>query len=178
MSTKKIMVFAAVGVGVAAWLHFRSSIPKNAVAVKPFDIKRYLGKWYEIARIDYLFENRLNNTSAEYSLNPDGSVKVLNRGYHSPSGKWKEATGRAIFAGDDKEGKLKVSFFGPLYSGYNVIALDNNYQYALVAGRNLDYLWLLSRERTMPATIIEDYLQQARRLGYDTTKLVWVEQNS
>ena len=105
-------------------------------------------------------------------------MKVLNRGYHSQSGKWKEATGRAIFAGDDKEGKLKVSFFWPLYSGYNVIALDNNYQYALVAGRNLDYLWLLSRERTMPATIIEDYLQQARQLGYDTTKLVWVEQNS
>lgn len=178
MNRKTILAVTAAGLGIAAWLRFRSSIPKNAVAVKPFDVEKYLGKWYEIARFDYFFENHLSNTSAEYSLNPDGTVNVLNRGFNYQKGRWKQAVGRAKFVGDPNEAKLKVSFFGPIYAGYNVIALDPDYRYALVAGRNLDYLWLLSRERSMPPEIKSDYLQKARELGYDTTQLVWVEQNA
>lgn len=178
MSRKKIIALTALGVAVAAWLHFRRTIPKNAVPVKPFDLGKYLGTWYEIARFDYYFENKLNNTSAHYSLNSNGTVRVLNRGYNYKTAQWKEAVGKATFVDDTSEARLKVSFFGPLYSGYNVIALDADYKYALVAGRNLDYLWLLSREKTMPAAIKEDYLQKAMQLGYDTSKLVWVEHNT
>ena len=89
MGRKKIIVLTALGAAAAAWLHYRSSIPKNAVPVKPFDVNRYLGKWYEIARLDYFFENKLNNTSAEYSLNTDGSVQVLNQGYNYKTAEWK-----------------------------------------------------------------------------------------
>lgn len=182
MKTKKIIAYTALGVGVgagvAAWLHYRRSIPKNAVAVKPFDLNRYLGKWYEIARYDYFFENNLNNTTAEYSLNTDGTVQVLNRGYNYKTAEWKEAKGKAKFVGDSNEGRLKVSFFGPLYSGYNVIAIDPNYRHALVAGRNLDYLWLLSRDKVMPEDIKNNYLQIASELGYDTSQLIWVKHNT
>jgi apolipoprotein D and lipocalin family protein len=156
-------------------LHSCSSIPKGAVAVKPFDITKYTGKWYEIARMDFRFERNLNNTSATYSANPDGSIKVVNRGFNYKTQEWKEATGRAKFRGDQDLGRLKVSFFGPFYSGYNVIALDPGYKYALVAGKNLSYLWILSREITIPDEIKQNYLKIAKDLGYKTEELIWVE---
>lgn len=117
-----------------------ASIPKGATAVSPFEKDRYLGLWYEIARKDFKFERNLNNTTAEYSLNEDGSIKVVNR-------------------------------------GYNVIALDVDYRYALVAGKNLDLLWILSRETTVPDEIKDQYLQLAEEIGYDTSDLIWVEHN-
>lgn len=153
------------------------SIPKGATAVKPFDSKKYIGKWYEIARLDFRFEKNLNNTTADYSLNDNGSIKVLNRGYNYKTNKWKQAVGKAKFVSATDEAKLKVSFFGPFYSGYNVIGIDAEYRYALVAGKNLKYLWLLSREKTMPENIKRDYLQTAKDLGYDISALVWVEHN-
>jgi len=153
------------------------SIPKGATAVKPFDSKRYLGKWFEIARLDFRFEKDLNNTSAEYSLNTDGTIKVVNRGYNYKSNEWKQSVGKAKFAGDTSEAKLKVSFFGPFYAAYNVIALDADYNYALVAGKNLKYLWILSREKTMPENIKQDYLKKAENLGYNIAELVWVDHN-
>ncbi len=152
-------------------------MPKGANAVKSFNTQKYLGKWYEIARLDFRFERNLNNTTAEYSLRPDGKIKVLNRGYNYKTAKWKQSIGKAMSVGDPHEGKLKVSFFGPFYSAYNVIALDADYQYALIAGKNLDYLWLLSREKTMPEKIKEEYLIIARTAGYDTSKLVWPTHN-
>ncbi|PZR38534.1 MAG: lipocalin [Azospira oryzae] len=168
-------------VAIAAWAAFAlnscSTIPKGAVAVKPFNTAKYLGKWYEIARFDYRFEKNLNNVTATYSLNQDGSIHVDNRGYDFKKGKWKESIGKAKPAGDPNEAKLKVSFFGPFYAGYNVIAIDADYQYALVAGKNLDYLWLLSREKTLPENIKHNYLMKARALGYTTDELIWVEQD-
>jgi apolipoprotein D and lipocalin family protein len=153
------------------------SIPKGATAVKPFDVNRYTGRWYEIARLDFKQERGLNNTSADYSLNDDGSIKVLNKGYDTRKGEWREASGKAKFTDSDNEAKLKVSFFGPFYSGYNVIALDPDYKYALVAGKNLKYLWLLSRTTSMPDDIKQKYLRQAQEIGYQTDDLVWVEHN-
>lgn len=153
-----------------------ATIPKGAKAIKPFDKTRYLGQWYEIARFDFRFEKNLNKTTANYSVNNDGSIKVVNRGYNYLENKWKEATGRAKFAGDPDEARLKVSFFGPFYAPYNVIALDDQYRYALVAGKNLSYLWILSRETTIPDEIKEKYLKVAQDLGFDTSRLVWVEQ--
>lgn len=153
------------------------SIPKGAVAVKPFDSKMYLGKWYEIARLDFRFEKNLNNTTADYSFNKDGSIRVVNRGYNYKTNKWKEAIGKAKFRSSPDEGQLKVSFFGPFYSGYNVLAIDYEYKYALIAGKNLNYLWLLSREKTMPENIKEGYLKKASDLGYNVSELIWVEHN-
>lgn len=153
------------------------SIPKGASVVAPFDLSKYLGTWYEIARIDFKFEENLNNTTANYSLNPDGTVKVTNRGFNYVEEEWEEAIGKAKFRDSDEEGALKVSFFGPFYAGYNVIAIEGDYQYTLVAGKDLDYLWILSRETSIPETIKNTFLKKAEEIGYDTSRLIWVEQN-
>ncbi len=152
-----------------------SSIPKGATAVTPFHKEKYLGKWYEIARLDFKFERGLNNTTAQYSLSDDGTIRVVNRGYAYADDKWKEAEGKAKFVDDENVAMLKVSFFGPFYSGYNVIALDEEYRYALVAGKNLKYLWILARETTIPDDVKERYLRIAGEIGYDTSELIWVE---
>ena len=174
---KWIIGGTVLGVITIATISSCKTIPKGAVAVKPFDINKYLGKWYEIARLNFRFEKNLNNTTANYSLNNNGTIRVVNRGYNYKTNKWKESVGKAKFVLDPNEAKLKVSFFGPFYSGYNVLAIDDRYTYALIAGKDLDYLWLLSRETTMPQKIKDDYLSIANKLGYDTTKLVWVEHN-
>lgn len=151
-----------------------SSVPDNPPVVKNFELEKYLGKWYEIARFDFYFEKNLDNTTAQYSLNEDGTVRVVNRGYNYAKKKWKEAVGKAKFAGDRTEADLKVSFFGPFYGAYRVIALDPAYQYALVAGKNKDYLWILSRHTTIPPEIKASYLKIAEEAGFDTSKLIWV----
>ena len=156
-----------------------STISKRVTAVKSFNKARYLGKWYEIARMNFRFERNLNNTTANYSLNADGkSIKVLNRGFDYTTHKWKEATGKAKFVGDETTAMLNVSFFGPFYSGYNVIAIDSEYRYALVAGKNLKYLWILARETTIPDTIKQEYLSLAEKYGFKTSELIWVEHNN
>jgi len=152
-----------------------ANIPEGAIAVKPFDAQRYLGKWYEIARFDFRFERGLNNTTATYTMNSDGSIRVENRGYDYAKKTWKNAIGKAKFATTPDEARLKVSFFGPFYAGYNVIALDAEYKYALIAGGDLDYLWLLSRETTMPEKVKENYLELAKKIGFKTDELLWVE---
>lgn len=152
-----------------------STIPKGAVAVTDFDKARYLGKWYEVARLDNSFEAGLNNTTAEYSIKENGKIKVKNRGYNYSEDRWSEAIGKAKFVGEDNVAMLKVSFFGPFYAGYNVLALDEDYQYALVSGSNLKYLWILSREKSIPDDIKENYLKIAQDVGFDTSKLLWVE---
>lgn len=166
--------------GVISLLTFNScsNIPDGAVAVKPFYIEKYLGKWYEIARMDFRFEKNLNNTTANYSVNEDGGIKVDNRGFNYVTKEWKQAIGRAKFAGDKNVAMLKVSFFRPFYSGYNVIALDNEYKYALVAGKDLSYLWILSRETSIPDSIKQNYLKIAQDIGFKTSELIWVEHNN
>lgn len=123
------------------------TIPKGAVAVKPFDQEKYLGQWYEIARLDYKYERNLDHVTADYSVKPNGMIKVVNKGYNVRKQTWEESTGKAKPVSDPKEAMLKVSFFGPFYSGYDVIALEDNYTYALVAGESKSYLWLLSRKK-------------------------------
>ena len=177
---KKEAKYILIGAGLVAGaaliaLSRRRTIPKGVKAVQDFDIKKYLGKWYEIARFDYRFERTLNNTTAQYSLNEDGSVKVVNEGYNYRTRKNERATGKAKFTGNKDVAKLKVSFFGPFYAGYNVIAIDEEYNYALVAGKNRDYLWLLSREKTMPEDVMQKYLMLAAAYGFDISKLTWVK---
>lgn len=176
MKTKQFIYLLLIS-SVMTGLFSCATIPKGAVAVKPFVKERYLGKWYEVARKDFRFERNLNNTTAEYSLNNDGTIKVDNKGYNTVTGEWKQAIGKAKFVGDENTAMLKVSFFGPFYSGYNVLAIDDEYRYALVAGKNLKYLWILSRETTIPAEIKEKYLKIAEEIGFDTTDLIWVDHN-
>ncbi len=154
-----------------------SSIPKGVTAVSPFDKELYLGKWYEIARFDFKFERGLNNTTAEYSLRNDGKIRVTNRGYDYEKKEWKEAIGKAKFVNEDSVAMLKVSFFGPFYSGYNVIAIDPEYKYALVCGASFDYMWILSREKSIPNNIKEEYVAKAEKLGFNTSNLLWIEHN-
>ncbi len=130
-----------------------SSIPKGIKAVSTFNKESFLGKWYEIARFDFKFEKGLNNTTAKYSTRDDGKIKVPNRGYDYEQNNWIEAIGKAKFVDQGTIAMFKVSFFGPFYSGYNVIAIDPEYKHALVCGSNKKYLWILSREKTIPDTI-------------------------
>lgn len=153
------------------------TIKHETKVVNPFNAERYLGTWYEIARFDLRFERNLKNVTATYSQLKNGNIKVLNKGYNTIKNKWTEASGIAKFVDSKSEGRLKVSFFGPFYSPYNVIAIDKNYQYALVVGADTDYMWLLSKEKKMPENIKQDYLKIAKDLGFKTNDLIWVQQD-
>ena len=152
-------------------------IPKGLIAVKGFDSQRYLGTWYEIARLDHSFEKGLINVTATYSLKEDGSLRVVNRGFDPKQNRWKEAEGRARFIAGSDQGRLKVSFFRPFDGGYNIIEIDEqNYSYALVCGNNRSYLWILARKPELSATVTASLVQKARNLGFDTNALIHVQQ--
>lgn len=178
MKKSFLKIAIPVSVGVFAFLIFKScsvGIPENATAIQDFDSEQYLGKWYEIARFDFKFEKNLNQVTATYSKNPDGTIKVDNKGYDYIKKEWKQSIGEAKFVNTENEARLKVSFFKPFWSGYNVIDLVD-YKYALIAGKNLDYLWILSREKTLPDNIKTRFLEKAKSIGYNINELVWVEQ--
>ncbi|PVH25278.1 lipocalin family protein [Sphingobacterium corticibacter] len=172
LQTYLILIFAICILGCST-----TYIPKTATPVSSFEVDRYLGTWYEIARLDHKFEKGLSHVTATYSTNDDGSIKVLNKGYNKEEKEWKSAEGKAKFRGEPTTAALKVSFFGPFYAGYNVIALDKDYRHALVAGKNFDYLWILSRETTIPEEVKVDYLRLALEVGYDIEDLLWVDQD-
>ncbi|WP_349305210.1 lipocalin family protein [Comamonas testosteroni] len=141
-----------------------------------FDVKRYTGTWYELARIEHRFEKGLSQVSAQYSLNEDGTVTVINRGYDPAKQEWRQAQGRARFLDDPGVAALKVSFFGPFYGGYNVVSLDDEYQTAMVIGGSLDYFWLLSRSKTIPEQQFRRLLEKASSLGVDLGRVQVVAQ--
>jgi len=150
--------------------------PKTVTPVDGFELDRYLGKWYEIARLDHSFERGLSNVTAEYQLREDGGVAVINRGYLAEEEEWKQAEGRAYFVDDTDKAHLKVSFFGPFYGSYVVFELDEeNYQYAFVSGPDTDYLWLLARSPLLDDGLIEHFRQTASRRGFDADSLIIVE---
>ena len=150
------------------------SIPDNITPVTSFQIERYLGKWYEIARLDHRFERGLTQISAEYSMRPDGGLKVLNRGYSNEKQEWSEAEGRGYFVQSPNEAYLKVSFFGPFFGSYIVFELDTvNYQYALISGPDKSYFWLLARTPTIDDNLKKKLIAKAAALGFDTTKLIF-----
>lgn len=178
MKASKFFVIASGVLLTSAILFSCSSIPSGAKAVTDFELKRYMGKWYEIARLDFKYEKNLDSTTAMYSINDDGSVKVVNRGYNYVTNENQEAIGKAKFRTSDSSiGELKVSFFGPFYAAYNVVAIDSDYQYALVAGGTTKYLWILSRTKTVPEEVKQEYLAIAQSIGYNTDELVWVNQD-
>ncbi|WP_291912002.1 lipocalin family protein [Chitinophaga sp. CB10] len=165
---------AVAAAGVALYLKGRSvSIPRGATAVQPFDLAKYLGKWYEIARKDYRFEKNMSNVTATYSLTPKGEVRVDNRGFDEAAGEWRESAGRAKFVKDKSLGRFMVSFFPFIWAGYNVIEVDDDYQHALVVGDNLDYIWFLSRTPELPEPVRERFMMRAEELGYGLGSLIW-----
>jgi apolipoprotein D and lipocalin family protein len=179
---KKIIVtgLLVVSVAISGYLvntHNTAEFNRKLEPVQNFDIDRYLGKWYEMARIDFRFQKDLVSCTALYTLNDNGTIGVLNSGYDTKKNKWRKAEGKAKFRSENDVAALKVSFFGPFYSDYNVIALDKNYTYALIAGRNLDYLWILSRTKDIPDDVKNNYLKIAQSIGYDTSRLLWDDQS-
>jgi apolipoprotein D and lipocalin family protein len=153
-----------------------TGIPPGIEPVDGIDVNRYLGRWYEIARLDHSFERGLSNVTADYSLRSDGGIDVLNRGYDREKGAWKDAEGKAYFLEEKDVGRLKVSFFGPFYGGYNVIALDReNYSWSVVCGPKLKYFWILARHPQMESGRIEELVGFAAAKGFDTGGLILVD---
>lgn len=143
--------------------------------VAGFNLKKYLGTWYEIARMPVRFENNLNRVTATYSLRSDGKVKVENEGVDTKSQKRKRAIGKAKFAGSTDTGYLKVSFFGPFYADYVILELDQDYRYAMVASSR-KYLWILSRMPALDQNILVALTEKAKSLGFETERLYFTPQ--
>lgn len=164
-------------VGTFALLYSCQSVkvPDGITVVKDFKIEPYMGTWYEIARFDFKHEKDLSNVTATYSLNENGTVKVVNKGYNYVKDKWEQANGKATFVDKTNEGALKVSFFGPFYAGYNVVLMQPDYENALIFGETKDYIWILSRNKTIPNNIKEQFLKEAEKAGYDLSRLVWTK---
>jgi len=151
--------------------------PQGIIPVENFEFDRYVGTWYEIARLDHRFERGLSKVSATYSKRSDSGFDVVNRGTDTRNGTLKQVKGRGYFVGDPNVARLKVTFFWPFYGGYNVIELDReNYSYALVCGPTRNYLWILARSRQLDETIIQKLITKAEELDFDTSKLVRIDQ--
>jgi apolipoprotein D and lipocalin family protein len=159
-------------------------VPDNVKVVASVDANQYLGRWYEIARLDHSFERDLEKVSATYSLRDDGGIKVVNKGFNPKTAKWKEAEGKAYFidppnADKTNTGRLKVSFFGPFYGAYNIIELDKPYyNYVMLCGPDKSYFWILSRTPQLPYPIKQQLIAQAKELGFATDKLIYVNQSA
>lgn len=171
------MISCASQVLVTALLGGCMSPPEGLEPVTDFQADRYLGTWYEIARMDHSFERGLSQVTAEYSRLDDDAIQVMNRGFDAKKGKWREARGIAQFLGPSDVGSLKVSFFWPFYGGYHVIALDHqDYSYAMVTSNNRSYLWLLARQKRLEATVLDELLAKAKAWGFRTEDLIFVAQ--
>ena len=152
-----------------------TQVPTGVTPVSPFEIKSYLGQWHEIARLDHSFERGLTEVTAQYSMREDGGIQVINRGYNAKEDQWEEAQGKAYFVADSNTGRLKVSFFGPFYGGYNVAKLEPDYSMALVIGPSLEYAWLLSRSPTPPAELCQRYFDTAAALGIEPKQWISIQ---
>jgi len=155
-----------------------TGIPDDLRAVDGFEVNRYLGTWYEIARLDHRFEKGLENISATYTMRDDGGINVLNKGWNQQKKQWKQIEGKAYFVDHADKGRLKVSFFGPIYSGYNIIGLDKkDYSYSVVTGYDKSYFWILSRTKQLPKPVLDKLIDQAKKQGFETEKLIFVKQD-
>jgi len=156
-----------------------TGIPEGVEPVTGFEIDRYLGTWYEIARLDHPFERGLERVTAVYEPRDDGGIHVVNRGFDPKEKQWREALGKAYFVEDPTIGRLKVSFFGPFYGGYNIIDLDREgYAHALVCGPDRSYLWILARTPSLDESVTARLVRTARDLGFETDALLFVRHGS
>src|SRR5574344_881847 len=170
----RALVVATLAALLLALAGCASTTPPTGVqAVTGFDLQRYQGRWYEIARLDHTFERGMTDVSAFYTPQADGSVRVVNRGFQTTGDRWKEAIGKALFTSTPTTGSLKVSFFGPFYGGYHVVALDPDYRWALVVGEDRSYAWILARDTHLPADTLYAIVQRAKALGIDISAFIW-----
>lgn len=154
-----------------------TGLPKDIVPIHNFDVTKYLGTWYEIARLDHSFERNLTQVTAEYSVRENGGINIINKGYNAKNKQWKEAKGKAYFIDDNTIAHLKVSFFGPFYGSYVIFKIDTkNYQYAYITSYNKNFLWLLSRTPKVSDAIKNDFLKTAQQYGFNTDELIFVKQ--
>jgi len=151
-----------------------TGIPNDLKPIQGLDTEKYLGTWYEIARLDHRFERGMSHVQATYSKRANGGITVVNKGYIEAKKQWKSGQGKAFLNGAAGEGRLKVSFFGPFYGGYNILVLDPDYQYALVAGPNRKNLWILARSSTLPDDTLQGLIQQAQEWGFAVDELIMV----
>ncbi len=174
---KNKLLLPILGLGSIALLSACQNLtpPRGVTPVTHFDIERYQGQWFEVARLENRFEKGLTDVTATYRLKEDNSVEVINRGYSPTKKRWAESIGKARFTGQTNVAALKVSFFGPFYASYNVIALDADYQTALVCGPNRSYLWILSRRATLSSATRKQLITQAQQAGFATDQLVWTQ---
>jgi apolipoprotein D and lipocalin family protein len=153
-------------------------IPKGITPVANFDAQRYMGKWYEIARLEHSSEKGLSGITAHYSLRNDGGIDVVNRGYNAKKDEWRVAQGKAYPVENPDTGYLKVSFFGPFYGSYVIFDVDRiGYEYAFVTGPDRRYLWFLSRTPVVTDEVWTKFIDEAGGLGFDLDKLIRVDQS-
>lgn len=178
MSVKRLFITAAgLFAGYKLYKAYNPRIPANVAPITGFEVGRYLGKWYEVGRIENRFEKGLIKTTAEYTLNGDGTVNVLNSGVDALTGRHKRVSGTAVFVREKYEGALKVSFFGPFYGGYNIVALDEDYRWAIVIGSSEKYFWVLCRMPEIPSELKDRAIKIALDVGVNPTKINWVPQS-
>ena len=171
------IILAFLIASVSYLMFGKLGIPEGMSAVKGFDINRFTGMWYEIARLDHGFEKGMSHVSAEYSMNSDGSLKVINKGFDTKTRTWQASEAKAGFIESPDLGRLKVSFFGPFYGSYNIIDLDEkNYSYALITGPSTRFFWILSREKTLDNDVMQRLVKKAIDLGFKLDKLIYVDQ--
>lgn len=145
--------------------------------VSHLDLNRFMGEWYEIARYNHSFERGLVGVTAKYSFRPDGKIQVINSGFKgSLQGEFKCTEGKAKQPDPRDPGKLKVAFFLFFYADYYVMEMDPEYRWALIGSSSKKYLWILSRTPRLPQETLDGILKLAVKRGYDTSKLLFIEQ--
>lgn len=168
---KKFFLFLTVFTSIFFYGCSNCSTTADIPAVSGFDVNRYLGKWYEIARLPFYFEKDMSMVTANYFLTPDGKLHVINSGIKN--GKPKEIHGYVRNAGAPGTGELEVSFFRPFYGKYRIIYLDKDYQVALVTSDCRDKLWILSRTPELPPETLADLLFMLNKMKFNTAELIF-----
>lgn len=174
---KEYSIHKVVAIFVCVFISSCTGVPEGISPVTGFELDSYLGTWYEIARLDNRFEAGMSQVSANYSMNPDGSVRVVNRGFVDNSQSWDEVVGKASFVENPKAGHLKVSFFGPFYAFYVVFKLMPDYSLSYVTGSDRNYLWLLSRTPLIDESLRTAFIAEVRELGFAYEDILWVDQS-
>ena len=151
--------------------------PKSITPVSNFDQTRYLGRWYEIARLDHSFERGLQGVTADYSVRDDGGIRVINRGFSTEENQWQQAEGRAYFVRDESQAYLKVSFFGPFFGSYVVFDLGESYNHSFIVGASNSYLWLLAREPVVSDELKQKFVAAAKKLAVEADQILWIDQS-
>ncbi|QCX52545.1 lipocalin family protein [Elizabethkingia sp. JS20170427COW] len=173
--SEKILLSAALSAATVYYLKKRQvRLPKGVKPVKNFEILKFIGTWNVIAKLNPQPELPLSHISFDFSPNERGGLKVKSKGFDEVSETWTSSIGEMQFVGKFDKARFKMSFYKPLWFGFNVISIDEDYRYALVAGNSLKYLWILSKEASVPQEVRDEFLLKATRLGYNTAELVWV----